>query len=140
HIVDALPKPGGQCSALYPEKPIFDIPAMPRILAGQLIERLLEQVRPFAPSFSLGCGLDRLDREGDRWSIALSDRTRIDCAAVIVASGAGQLQPNKPDWDGLNLYERPSIHYSVLKKQAFAGRNIAIAGGGDSAADWAVEL
>ncbi|MFM0229870.1 NAD(P)/FAD-dependent oxidoreductase [Paraburkholderia sediminicola] len=140
HIVDALAQPGGQCSALYPEKPIFDIPAIPRILAGQLVEQLLEQVRPFEPTFSLGSKVDRLDREGDRWSVLTSTGSHIDCAAIIFASGAGLLQPNKPDWAGLDRFEQSSVHYSVLSKDAFAGRDIAIAGGGDSAADWAVEL
>ncbi|MFY9327478.1 MAG: NAD(P)/FAD-dependent oxidoreductase [Georgfuchsia sp.] len=140
HIVEALAQPGGQCSALYPEKTIFDIPAIPNITAGQLISQLLEQVAPFTPAFHCASHIRSLDRLNERWRVALDSGTLIDCGAVIVATGAGMLRPNRPDWPGLEHFEGKGVHYGVVNKEAFCGRRIVIAGGGDSAADWAVEL
>jgi thioredoxin reductase (NADPH) len=140
-VVDALPHVGGQCMALYPEKPIFDIPALPRVTAAELISRLMEQAAPFNPSFLCGVEIKRFERGGsDRWQIGLSDGVQIECAAVIVATGAGRLRPNKPNWIGLDRFEGKGVHYSVLEKDRFSGRTVVIAGGGDSAADWSVEL
>lgn len=141
YVVDALAHVGGQCMALYPEKPIFDIPALPQVTAADLISRLMEQAAPFGHTFLFGTEIMRLQREpSERWQVEISNGRRIDCGAVIIATGAGRLRPNKPDWFGLELFEGKGVHYSVLQKNSFADRTVVIAGGGDSAADWAVEL
>lgn len=140
-VVDAQEQVGGQCAALYPEKPIFDIPALPRVLAGELIQRLVEQAAPFNPTFF--CGTEAVDLQrvgGERWRVMLSNDVVVDCGAVIIATGAGRLVPNKPEWANLGKFEGRGIHYSVPQKARFANRIVAIAGGGDSAADWSVEL
>ncbi|MEA3104530.1 NAD(P)/FAD-dependent oxidoreductase [Caballeronia mineralivorans] len=140
HLIDALPHPGGQCVALYPEKPIFDIPALPRITGGALIEQLLTQARPFEPVFHCSAHIVEMDRRDDRWYVVMSSGVKIVCGAIIVASGAGLLRPNKPDWPGLDRFEGCGVHYGVTHKDRFENRSVVIAGGGDSAVDWAVEL
>ncbi|HEV7371445.1 NAD(P)/FAD-dependent oxidoreductase [Arenibaculum sp.] len=141
HVVDALDMIGGQCSALYPEKPIYDIPAHPSIDAADLIERLGEQAAPFDPVFHLGQQVTALTpAEGGRWLVETSAGRRIDARAVIVAAGVGAFGPNRPPLDGLERYEGRSVHYLVRRRQDFAGKRVVIAGGGDSAVDWAISL
>lgn len=140
HLIDALPHPGGQCVALYPEKPIFDIPALPRITGSALIEQLLAQARPFKPVFHCSIHIVKMDRRDDQWYVLMSNGVSIVCTAIIVASGAGLLRPNKPDWPSLSRFEGCGVHYGVTYKERFENRSVVIAGGGDSAADWAVEL
>lgn len=141
HVVDALDAAGGQCAALYPEKPIYDIPAHPVIDAAQLIDRLEAQAAPFKPVYHFGQRVDKLARGDDgRWLLTTSAGTRIDAAAVILAAGAGAFGPNRPPLEGLEKYEGTSVHYMVRRRQDFAGKRVVIAGGGDSAVDWAVSL
>lgn len=141
HVVDALDVIGGQCSALYPEKPIYDIPAHPAIDAADLIERLGEQAAPFEPVFHLGQQVTALTPAADgRWLVETSAGRRIDARAVIVAAGVGAFGPNRPPLDGLELYEGRCVHYLVRRRQDFEGKRVVIAGGGDSAVDWAISL
>ena len=140
HVVDALEQVGGQCVALYPEKPIYDIPAWPSIDALGLIEKLEEQIRPFHPVFHLGQRVEKLTQHGDRWLLETSAGTRIDARAVIIAAGVGAFGPNRPPLDGLERYEGKSVFYLVKRREDFRNKRVVIAGGGDSAVDWALSL
>ncbi|HXE27310.1 MAG TPA: NAD(P)/FAD-dependent oxidoreductase [Stellaceae bacterium] len=140
-VIDALDMPGGQCSALYPEKPIYDIPAHPAIDAATLIARLEEQAAPFAPAYHLGQQVERLARQPDgSFRLETSRGTAVLAKAVIIAAGVGAFGPNRPPLDGIEAYEGKSVHYLVTKREAFRDRRIVIAGGGDSAVDWAISL
>jgi thioredoxin reductase (NADPH) len=141
HVVDALDVIGGQCAALYPEKPIYDIPGHPAIDAADLIEKLGEQAAPFDPVYHLGqqvVGVTPV--EGGRWRVATSTGTVIEATAVIVAAGVGAFGPNRPPLDGIEAYEGKSVHYLVKRRQDYAGKRVVIAGGGDSAVDWTISL
>jgi thioredoxin reductase (NADPH) len=140
HVVDTLEAIGGQCIALYPEKPIFDIPAFPKIEAAELIDRLAEQAAPFDPVYHLGQQVVSVAKTPDGFVATTSHGATIACAAVIVAGGCGAFGPNRPPLAGLELYENRSVFYLVKKRQDFAGARVVIAGGGDSAVDWAVSL
>jgi thioredoxin reductase (NADPH) len=140
HVVDALDSIGGQCVALYPEKPIFDIPGYPRVDAAELIGKLAEQAAPFHPTYHLGQQVVRLNHAESGFTVETSGGTRIACKAVIVAGGSGAFGPNRPPLEGLEQYEGRSVFYLVARRQDFAGKRVVIAGGGDSAVDWAVSL
>jgi thioredoxin reductase (NADPH) len=141
HVVDVLDAVGGQCTALYPEKPIYDVPAHPSILAGELIEKLEAQAAPFRPVYHLGQQVTRLARREDgRWLVETDRGTRIDCAVVVIAAGVGAFGPNRPPLDGIRDYEGQSVFYFVKSREAFRGKTVVIAGGGDSAVDWAISL
>lgn len=141
HVVDVLDAVGGQCTALYPEKPIFDVPAHPSILAGDLIEKLEAQAAPFRAHHHLGQQVTTLARqENGRWRVETDKGTKIDCAVVIIAAGVGAFGPNRPPLDGIKDYEGTSIFYFVKSREAFRGKKVVIAGGGDSAVDWAISL
>jgi thioredoxin reductase (NADPH) len=141
HVVDTLEAAGGQCSALYPEKPIYDIPGCPAITANDLIERLGQQAAPFAPTYHFGQAVTGLEPvAGGRWRVETSAGTRIEARAVIIAAGSGAFGPNRPPLAGLEAYEGTSVFYLVRRRQDFAGRRVVIAGGGDSAVDWALSL
>ena len=141
HVVDALDFPGGQCSALYPEKPIYDIPGYPRIDAQELIDRLTEQITPFSPQYHLGQQVVRLSEpENGGWRVETSNGALIDCQAVIIAAGAGAFGPNRPPLAGIEDFEGHSVFYLVRRKSDFADKKVVIAGGGDSAVDWAIGL
>jgi len=140
HVVDALDAPGGQCTALYPEKPIYDIPGYPRIDALELVDRLVEQARPFAPVFHLGQQVTGLERAGEGWRLTTDKGTTIEARAVIVAAGVGAFGPNRPPLDGIDAFEGRSVFYYVKRREDFRGKRIVIAGGGDSAVDWALSL
>jgi thioredoxin reductase (NADPH) len=140
-VIDALAAPGGQCSALYPEKPIYDIPGYPMIEAAALIARLEEQAAPFAPVYHLDQQVERVARLADgRWRLETSRGTAIAARAVIVAAGVGAFGPNRPPLDGIERFEGKSVFYLVTRREAFRGQRIVIAGGGDSAVDWAISL
>ena len=141
HVLDIMTKPGGQCAELYPEKPIYDIPAWPVISGEGLVEKLLEQIKPFAPHFHLGARVESLKRLPDksfRLTTELGDA--IEAKVVVVAAGGGSFESKKPPLAGLNQYENKSVFYLVRKIEAFRGKNIVIAGGGDSALDWTLNL
>jgi thioredoxin reductase (NADPH) len=141
HVVDTLDAPGGQCVALYPEKPIYDIPAYPEIAAQELIERLTSQAAPFRPVYHLGQQVVRLARlEGGGFELGTSTGTAIRAKAVILAAGAGAFGPNRPPLEDIELYEGKSVFYLVTRREAFRGKRVVIAGGGDSAVDWALAL
>ncbi len=139
-VVDALDAAGGQCVALYPEKPIFDIPGYPKIEAMQLIERLAEQAAPFKPVYHLGQRVDALTRAGDDWELALSGGGKIRARAVVIAAGVGAFGPNRPPLERLAEFEGKSVHYLVKRREDFRGKRVVIAGGGDSAVDWTLSL
>lgn len=140
HVIDTLEAIGGQCTAMYPEKPIYDIPGYPSILATELIERLHEQAKPFAPTFHLGQQVNAISPQGDGFSVTTSTGTVIACKAIIVAAGCGAFGPNRPPLEGLEAYEGKSVFYLVSRREDFRGKKIVIAGGGDSAVDWAISL
>jgi thioredoxin reductase (NADPH) len=139
-VVDALDSLGGQCVALYPEKPIYDIPGYPRIAAMELIERLSEQAAPFKPAYHLGQRVDSLTRVGEDWELGLSGGGKLRARAVVVAAGVGAFGPNRPPLDRLAEFEGKSVHYLVKRRDDFKGKRVVIAGGGDSAVDWALSL
>ena len=140
HVVDSLEHTGGQCTALYPEKPIYDIPGWPVISGGDLIARLEEQAAPFKPVYHLNQQVVKLAGAAGNYSVTTSAGTEISCKAVIIAGGAGAFGPNKPPLANLAQFEGKSVFYMVKKRDDFKGKTIAIAGGGDSAVDWAVSL
>ena len=141
HVIDTLEMIGGQCAALYPEKPIYDIPGYPRVQAQDLIDRLAEQAAPFEPVYHLGQQVTGLEQQDDgRWRLTTSRGTVIDARAVVIAAGCGAFGPNRPPLDGIEDYEGHSVHYLVQRREAFRGKTIVIAGGGDSAVDWANSL
>ncbi|MCW5751844.1 MAG: NAD(P)/FAD-dependent oxidoreductase [Alphaproteobacteria bacterium] len=140
-VIDALEMTGGQCAALYPEKPIFDIPGYPRIDAQALVERLMEQAAPFAPDYVLGRQVSGLAPRADGgFALVLSDGTVVGARVVVVAAGCGAFGPNRPPLAGLEEFEGRSVHYLVRRREDFRGKRVVIAGGGDSAVDWALSL
>ncbi len=140
-VIDTLEAIGGQCSALYPEKPIFDIPAHPGIEAADLIARLEEQAAPFAPAYLLGRRVEALAPDGSGYTLRTSAGDIIQAKAVIIAAGAGAFGPNRPPLEGLPGYEASGgVRYLVARREEFRGKRVVIAGGGDSAVDWALSL
>lgn len=141
HVIDALDVAGGQCSALYPEKPIYDIPGFPRISGAELVERLETQAAPFNPVFHLGQRVDQLQRLADGgFRLVTSKGLTLEAGAVIIAAGAGAFGPNRPPLPGIESYEGKAVHYYVRRAEDFRGKRVVIAGGGDSAVDWALAL
>ncbi len=141
HVIDALDFIGGQCTALYPEKPIYDIPAYPAIDAAMLVEKLREQAEPFAPVYHLGQRVEKLERTAhDSFLLTTSTHTVIEAKAVLIAAGCGAFGPNRPPLEGIEAYEGTSVFYMVGRREEFRDKHIVIAGGGDSAVDWALSL
>jgi thioredoxin reductase (NADPH) len=141
HVVDSLRQVGGQCSELYPDKPIYDIPALPVCGAQELVDRLMEQIRPFHPEFHLGQTVTVLERTPDgRFLLETSAGTRFDAAAVILAAGLGAFQPRRLRAAGAENWEGQNIHYRVRDPEIFTGKRLVILGGGDSALDWTLAL
>lgn len=141
HVVDALDDAGGQCTALYPEKPIYDIPGFPRVDAAELVARLTEQAAPFKPVYHLGQQVQSLEAlDGGGWQLTTSKGTVLRARAVILAAGVGAFGPNRPPLDGIEAFEGRSVFYYVTQREAFHGKRVVIAGGGDSAVDWALSL
>lgn len=141
HVVDALDHVGGQCAALYPEKPIFDIAGHPAIEGATLAGNLAAQAAPFAPVYHLGQWVEQLEQGPDgKCSLGTSAGTEITASAVVVAAGAGAFRPNRPPLEGIGDFEGRSVFYHIGRKEDFGGRRVVIAGGGDSAVDWALAL
>lgn len=140
HVIDSLEQTGGQCTALYPEKPIYDIPAYPTVSAGALIAHLEAQAAPFAPVYHLNQQAQELEKTQDGFIVGTSAGVRIHARAVIIAGGAGAFGPNRPPLENLAAYEGRSVFYMVKKAADFADKSVVIAGGGDSAVDWALAL
>jgi thioredoxin reductase (NADPH) len=141
HIIDSLAQPGGQCTELYPDKPIYDIPALPICGAQELIDRLLEQAKPFHATFHLGQEVSELQpQEGGKFLVATSTGTRLLAGAVVIAAGVGSFQPRRLSVPGVEEFEGSNVHYRVKSAADFHGRDLLICGGGDSALDWTVAL
>jgi len=161
HVVDTLEAVGGQCTALYPEKPIYDIPGYPSILAQELIDKLAAQAKPFNPTYHLGQQVMKIEKDSGfriqdsekntslnpesripnpAWRVTTSKGTIIQCRAIIIAAGCGAFGPNRPPLENLEAYEGKSVFYLVTKREDFRGKKVVIAGGGDSAVDWAISL
>ncbi|MGH8140966.1 MAG: NAD(P)/FAD-dependent oxidoreductase [Steroidobacteraceae bacterium] len=141
HIVDTLPQPGGQCTELYPDKPIYDIPALPVCGARELVDRLMQQIKPFGAEFHLGEEAVQLERQDNgRFHVVTSAGTVFDTGAVVVAAGVGSFQPRRLGVDNVAQFEGTHIHYSVKSAADFHGRKLVIFGGGDSALDWTLDL
>lgn len=141
HLVDSLPRPGGQCTELYPDKPIYDIPAVPVCGAQELIDRLLQQIKPFNPRMHLGQEVSELVRREDgRFLVRTSAGTTFDAGAIVIAAGVGSFQPRRIGLEGCEAFEGSSIHYRVRDAGELQGKRLVIFGGGDSALDWTLAL
>ncbi|MBV1931570.1 MAG: FAD-dependent oxidoreductase, partial [Porticoccaceae bacterium] len=123
-VIDALPATGGQCTALYPEKPIFDIPAAPKVSGAELIERLEEQIKPFNPVFHLDQQVVSLEQREEGWQLSTSKGTTVNAKAIIIAAGAGAFGPNKPPLANIEQYENKSVHYLVQNREQFRDQRI----------------
>ncbi len=140
-VIDTLGVPGGQLAALYSEKPIYDIPGIPHILAGELVAKLQDQAAPFAPIYHLGQQVTELSPgSAGAWRLTTSADTRIEAKAIVIAAGCGAFGPNRPPLPGIDTYEGKSVFYLVERREDFRGKRLVIAGGGDSAVDWALSL
>ncbi len=141
HLVDSLAQPGGQCTELYPDKPIYDIPAVPVCGAQELIDRLLQQIKPFNTTMHLGQEVSELIRRDDgRFLVRTSTGTTFDAGAVVIAGGVGSFQPRRIGLEGSEPFEGRSIHYRVRDASELRGKRLVIFGGGDSALDWTLAL
>jgi thioredoxin reductase (NADPH) len=141
HLIDILDRPGGQCAELYPEKPIYDIPALPIVTGQGLVDALMTQIKPFEPTFHLGERVDALKRLPDGRFRLETDRDKAFITKVIVvAAGGGSFTPKRPPLEGIETFEGTSVFYSVRRMADFQGRDILIVGGGDSALDWTLNL
>lgn len=141
HLVDILDRPGGQCAELYPEKPIYDIPAVPVCTGQELTDSLLEQIEPFGMTFHFSQMVESLTKLDDgRWEVGTDAGTKLRAHVVVIAAGGGSFMPKKPPIKGIEEYEEKSVFYAVRKMEPFAGKHLVIAGGGDSALDWTLNL
>ncbi len=144
HLIDVLPRAGGQCAELYPEKPIYDIPGHPMITGEGIVEKLLAQIEPFHPTFHFEQMVTEIEVLGQSQAPAFRVKTEtgraFECKSLIVAAGGGSFQPKKPPIEGIEAYEQESVFYSVRKIEDFRGKNVVIVGGGDSALDWTLNL
>lgn len=141
HLVDILDRPGGQCAELYPEKPIYDIPAWPVITGQELTDRLMEQIAPFDPVFHFSQMAESLEKmENGSWKLTTDTGTTIEAKVIIIAAGGGSFVPKKPPIPGIEAFEGTSVFYAVRKMEQFRGKDLVIVGGGDSALDWTLNL
>jgi thioredoxin reductase (NADPH) len=141
HLVDILDKPGGQCAELYPEKPIYDIPALPIVSGHGLTEALMKQIEPFKPTFHLGEMVEQIERIGDPMFRVTTDLGKVfEVKVVVVAAGGGSFQPKRPPVPGIEAFEGTSVFYAVRKMEQFRDKRLLIVGGGDSALDWTLNL
>ncbi len=141
HLIDVLPQVGGQLSEIYPKKPIYDIPGFPSILAGDLVDNLMEQIKPFNPSFTLGEQASEIKKLNDGSFEVISNKgTKIHTKVIAIAGGLGSFEPRKPPIDGLLQFEDLGVDYMVKDPEKYRNKRLLIAGGGDSALDWTIEL
>jgi thioredoxin reductase (NADPH) len=141
HIIDSLAYPGGQCIELYPDKPIYDIPAVPVCTGKELTDNLLKQIEPFGATFHLGQEVTVVQRRDDgRFYVETSKGTRLRSKTIFVAGGVGSFQPRLLKVDGLEAYQDKQVFYRVKNPVQFAGKNLVIVGGGDSALDWTMNF
>ena len=141
HLIDALPQPGGQCSEIYPKKPIYDIPAFPEILAGDLVGNLMEQIKPFEPGFTLGERAETLEKLDDGTFIVTTNKgTQHHAPVVAIAGGLGSFEPRKPPISNITDFEDKGVEYFIKDPEVYRNKKVVIAGGGDSALDWAIYL
>lgn len=141
HLIDILDRAGGQCTELYPEKPIYDIPAWPTITGQELTDRLMEQISPFSPVFHFGQMVESLKKlDNGNWEVTTDAQTVVEAKVVVIAAGGGSFMPKKPPLPDLESYEGKSVFFAVRKMEQFRGKHLMIAGGGDSALDWTLNL
>ena len=141
HLIDILDRPGGQCTELYPEKPIYDIPGIPYITGQGLVDQLMQQIKPFKPEFHLGQMASSLNKLSDgRWLLSTDAGVEIAAPVLAIAAGGGSFVPKRPPIAGIEAYEGKSVFYAVRKMEQFRGKHVLIAGGGDSALDWTLNL
>lgn len=141
HLIDALPQPGGQCSEIYPKKPIYDIPAYPEILAGDLTSKLLEQISSFQPGFTLGERAETIEKlEDDTFIVTTNKGTKHHAPIVAIAGGLGSFEPRKPPIPNIADFEDVGVEYIIRDPEVYRDKKVVIAGGGDSALDWAIFL
>jgi thioredoxin reductase (NADPH) len=141
HLVDNLDRIGGQCAELYPEKPIYDIPAIPVCTGQELVDQLMAQIRPFEPVFHLQQQAERLEPTGDgRWRLTTSEGVVLEAPSIVVAAGAGSFVPRRLPLPGAEAFEGRSLFYAVRRMETFRDRHVVVAGGGDSALDWVLSL
>ncbi len=142
HVVDALPQVGGQLTEIYPKKPIYDIPGFPTVMAGELVDNLMEQAKPFSPTFTLGERAERYEQlEDGSFILHTSENTKIACKVIVIAGGLGSFEPRKPPISNITDFEKgKGVAYMVKDPEAYRNKNLVLAGGGDSALDWTIEL
>lgn len=141
HLIDALPQPGGQCSEIYPKKPIYDIPGFPEVLAGDLVDNLMEQIEPFEPGFTLGERAETIDKQEDGSFIVTTGKgTKHHAPVVVIAGGLGSFEPRKPPIANIKEYEDKGVAYIIRDPEVYRDKRVVIAGGGDSALDWSIFL
>jgi len=140
HLIDILDRAGGQCTELYPEKPIYDVPALAVVTGQELTDKLMEQIKPFGAEFHFNQRVDTLERLDGGFRLTTDLGKRFECKIVIIAAGGGSFTPKRPPLPGIEAYEDKSVFYSVRKMENFRGRDVLIVGGGDSALDWTLNL
>ena len=141
HLIDALPIPGGQLAEIYPKKPIYDIPGYPTVLAGELVDNLLKQIEPFNPGFTLGERAEKLEKiEEKLFRVTTNRGTQLEAPVIAIAAGLGCFEPRKPPIENIERFEDKGIDYMVKDPEKFRNKRLLIAGGGDSALDWTIEL
>ena len=141
HLVDSLPVPGGQLAEIYPKKPIYDIPGFPSILAGDLVDNLMEQIAPFKPGFTLGERAEKFEQlENGHFVLTTSKGTQIQAPVIAIAGGLGCFEPRKPPLENLERFEDKGIDYIIRDPEKYRNKRVVIAGGGDSALDWTIFL
>ena len=141
HLIDALPQEGGQCSEIYPKKPIYDIPGFPEVMAGELINNLAEQIKPFEPTYTLGERAETIDKQEDGTFIVTTNRgTKHNAPIVFIAGGLGSFEPRKPPIPNINGYEDKGVEYIIRDPEIYRDKKVVISGGGDSALDWSIFL